>query len=86
MADDSRKTIQRVMAKISSLESENRALKQQLSRFDELQKELHDLQSDYERLKLAKAFGASEEDKQRAYRRLTNMITEIDKCLKMLNK
>ncbi len=85
MADDSRKTIQRVMAKISSLESENRALKQQLSRFDELQKELHDLQSDYERLKLAKAFGASEEDKQRAYRRLTNMITEIDKCLKMLN-
>lgn len=86
MADDSRKTIQRVMAKISSLESENRALRQQLSRFDELQKELHDLQSDYERLKLAKAFGASEEDKQRAYRRLTNMITEIDKCLKMLNK
>lgn len=85
MADDSRKTIQRVMAKISSLESENKALKQQLTRFDKLQKELHDLQSDYERLKLAKAFGASEEDKQRAYRRLTNMITEIDKCLKMLN-
>lgn len=85
MIDKSRNTIERVKAEIALLKSENIALKQQLERFEEVKKELHNLQSDYDRLKLAKAFGHSEEDKQRAYRRLTNMITEIDKCLKMLN-
>ena len=82
---DLRRIIDQAKEKIKSLESENKSLKNELSRLSELRTEYRNLLNSYARLKLARALGYSEENKKRAYRRLTNMITEIDKCLKMLN-
>lgn len=85
MVNNSRQIIERAKEKIKFLEAENERLRDEIARLSALKTEYRDLQSNYERLKLARAFGHSEEDKQKAYRRLTNMITEIDKCLEMLN-
>ena len=85
MINESRQIIERAKEKIRQLEEQNRSLREELSELSIVREKYQDLLSDYERLKLTKAFGHSEEDKQRAYRRLTNMIAEIDKCLKMLN-
>ncbi|KGN82155.1 hypothetical protein HW49_03000 [Porphyromonadaceae bacterium COT-184 OH4590] len=85
MINESRQIIERAKEKIRQLEEQNRSLREELSELSIVREKYQDLLSDYERLKLAKAFGHSEEDKQRAYRRLTNMIAEIDKCLEMLN-
>jgi uncharacterized coiled-coil DUF342 family protein len=59
------------------------ALRQKIK---DLQGENAILQKDYQILKTARAFGQSEQDKKDAYRRLSNMITEIDKCLDLLNE
>jgi len=85
MSNDSRQILELAMRKIESLEADNKQLQRDIARLSEVEARYIDLLGNYERLKLARAFGQSEDDKKRAYRRLTNMITEIDKCLEMLN-
>ncbi len=85
MTKDNHKIIKNAIAKIKRLEEENLSLKESISSLKQIEQKYTILQKDYERLKLAKAFGHSEEDKKRAYRRLSNMIAEIDRCLKLLN-
>ena len=85
MSNDSRQILELAMRKIESLEADNKQLQRDIARLSEVEARYRDLLGNYERLKLARAFRQSEDDKKRAYRRLTNMITEIDKCLEILN-
>ncbi|MCQ2349661.1 MAG: hypothetical protein MJZ98_04175 [Paludibacteraceae bacterium] len=48
--------------------------------------DIRDGQKKYETLKLAKAFGQSEEDKKRAYRRITKLVNDIDACIKLIKE
>jgi GTP1/Obg family GTP-binding protein len=59
---------------------------QSIEKNAELEQKLSNLHNDYQRLKLAKAFGQSEGDKKEADRRLFSLIKEIDNCLKLLNE
>jgi phage shock protein A len=79
-----------IIVKIKALKEDNIELdkkyKQLQKQFSEMRSNCEDLQNNYQRLKLAKAFGQSEEDKKKAYQRLSSMIADIDKCLVMLNE
>ena len=85
MSNDPQQILELAMRKIESLKADNELLRRDIARLSEVEAQYKGLLGNYERLKLARAFGQSEDDKKRAYRRLTNMITEIDKCLEMLN-
>ena len=84
MAEPSRLIILRATQKIQNLEEDNALLQKELRRLSDIELKYQLLQKDYERLKLARAFGPSEEDKKKAYRRLTNMIERIDNCLNII--
>ncbi len=48
-------------------------------------KEIVELRADYKNLKMARMVGFTEEDKKKAYRRISNLVREIDTCLELLN-
>ncbi|MGN0186674.1 MAG: hypothetical protein ACI392_02885 [Paludibacteraceae bacterium] len=47
-------------------------------------KEIVELRANYNNLKMARMVGFSEADKKKAYRRISNFVQEIDKCLELL--
>lgn len=83
-------SVARLVNKYKSVEAENTRLKRQLadcqSEKNELAAQLKNLQADYERLKLARAFGWSEESKRQANDRISRLVRDIDYCLKLLNE
>lgn len=79
-----------LLSEYQRLKEENAQLRLSL---DTCKNELHEskntileLNSDYQILKVARAFGQSEQDKKEAYRRITRMMRDIDKCLDLLNE
>ncbi|MDO4191323.1 MAG: hypothetical protein Q4D14_06540 [Bacteroidales bacterium] len=77
-----------LIQELTQLREENTELTKQLS---ELTQQLQDaqlstkqIQRNYETLKTAKAFGQSEEDKKRAYRRISRLVNDIDSCIQLL--
>ena len=48
--------------------------------------EITELKTNYERLKLAKAYGWDEKSKREANNRITKLVRDIDKCLGLLNE
>jgi len=85
MTNDVQQTIKRAKEKIQYLDLEVIKLKKEIEELSVWKNNYKNLQSDYNSLKLARTFCQSEEDKKKFYRQFTNMITEIDKCLEMLN-
>lgn len=74
----------------AELEAENASLKAQI---DELQQkyalirhENGELRANYNRLKLAKAYGWDEKSKRAATLRINNIVHEIDSCLALLRQ
>ncbi|MBR4154982.1 MAG: hypothetical protein IKY67_08495 [Paludibacteraceae bacterium] len=79
-----------LLERYRKLKDENAALKQNLEKTtDDLNAsklEVAELKANYERLKLAKAYGWSEKSKRDAYNRITKLVRDIDKCLDLLNE
>ena len=48
--------------------------------------EITELKTNYERLKLAKAYGWDEKSKREADKRIAKLVRDIDKCLGLLNE
>lgn len=72
------------------VKAENAQLKRQLRELEDcrvgLEIQLKDLRANYERLKLAKMFGCSEESKRQANERISRLVREIDQCLALLDE
>lgn len=68
------------------LQEEQSQLQNAHAEIEKLKRSNHELHDNYNRLKLAKAFGMSEDSKKQAYLRLTRMVCEIDACINLLKK
>ncbi|MGM9806341.1 MAG: hypothetical protein ACI3Z7_07945 [Candidatus Aphodosoma sp.] len=79
-----------LVSKYKFVAGENHRLKKQLadclSEKMEIEARLKKLETDYDRLKLARAFGWSEESKRRANDRISKLVRDIDYCLNLLNE
>lgn len=51
----------------------------------EAHREIVELRAKYENLKMARMVGFSEEDKKKAYLRVSGFMRKIDSCLELLN-
>ncbi len=97
MANQPENTQQSIADQIVKLVADYKNLQ---SKYTDLEAELLDVKSEledakrvgaeyknnYDRLKLAKAFGLSEESKKQAHNRINKLVREIDSCIKILNK
>ena len=72
------------------LQDENRQLKQNLAtqtnELSEAKAEIVKLNANYNRLKLAKAYGWDEKSKRQADAKIAQLVRDIDKCLGLLNE
>lgn len=79
-----------LIAKYKETKQENILLKIQIVQYQEemrrLEARVESLQADYERLKLARAFGWNEASKRQANDRLSKLVRDIDRCLTLLNE
>lgn len=84
-----RNKVERLIAQYEDVKQRNAQLSDELASLNEQLQEAHkqivDLQNAYNSLKMARMMGVSEADKQLAFRRLTNMIKQIDTCINLLN-
>ena len=62
-----------------------RDLETALTNLDDAKLEIIKLQTNYNRLKLAKAYGWDEKSKREANLRISQLVRDIDKCLGLLN-
>lgn len=96
MTEDQKRTLNDFAEKISILISsykklmaENEDLKNKINSKTELlkktQKGLNESNTNYENLKFAKAFAASEKDTKKAKSKITNLVREINKCITLIN-
>ena len=85
-----RSQVVELLERSKSLKEENAKLKQQLEQttedLDASKVEITKLKTNYERLKLAKAYGWDEKSKREANSRITRLVRDIDKCLGLLNE
>lgn len=82
--------ITELLSRHKMLKQENVRLRQRVAECQQeivkLEARLENLSADYERLKLARMFGWSEESKRQANDRLTKLVRDIDRCLLLLNE
>jgi len=80
----------KVKKNIDTLNNENGQLKQQIQDLErKLQSETkraQTVQSEYERLKLAKSLVSSSSDKAEMKFRVNELVKEIDRCIALLNR
>ena len=78
-----------LLERYKKLKEENVQLKQDLetapTNLDDAKLEIIKLQTNYNRLKLAKAYGWDEKSKREANLRISQLVRDIDKCLGLLN-
>lgn len=78
-----------LLERYKKLKEENVQLKQDLetalTNLDDAKLEIIKLQTNYSRLKLAKAYGWDEKSKREANLRISQLVRDIDKCLGLLN-
>lgn len=78
-----------LLERYKKLKEENVQLKQDLetalTNLDDAKSEIIKLQTNYNRLKLAKAYGWDEKSKREANLRISQLVRDIDKCLGLLN-
>lgn len=81
--------VQVLLEKYQQLRKSNAELKKKVAELEKdkaaCQARIMTLQTDYQRLKMARMFGWSEESKREASDRLLKLIREIDRCLSLLN-
>ena len=79
-----------LIEKYKNLQAENRQLKQNLAtqtnELSEAKAEIVKLNANYNRLKLAKAYGWDEKSKRQADAKIAQLVRDIDKCLGLLNE
>ena len=79
-----------LIEKYKNLQAENRQLKQDLASYQQqltdANKKIAELNSNYSRLKLAKAYGWNEKSKREADAKIAQLVRDIDKCLGLLNE
>ncbi len=79
-----------LLERYKKLKEENIELKRDLKKttedLDAAKVEITELKTNYERLKLAKAYGWDEKSKREANNRITKLVRDIDKCLGLLNE
>lgn len=72
----------------SRLKEENQRLSDELAQKKEELLDAHsqivNLRSNYNSLKIAQSIGNTEEDKKKAYKRLTRLVRDVDTCLDLL--
>ncbi|WP_299576947.1 hypothetical protein [uncultured Sunxiuqinia sp.] len=89
LIDEFKVRLRLLINKQNSLKNENKQLLDQLEGLqDELtriRKENEMLVKQYESLKLAKTFTASDDEKQNAKQTITKIVREIDRCIAQLN-
>lgn len=54
--------------------------------YSECKAECDRLKSQYENLRFAKVMSVTDTERERAMRRLSNLVREIDKCISLLNE
>ena len=78
-----------LLERYKKLKEENVQLKRDLetalTNLDDAKLEIIKLQTNYNRLKLAKAYGWDEKSKREANLRISQLVRDIDKCLGLLN-
>ena len=79
-----------LLERYNKLKEENAVLKRDLEKttddLDAAKVEKTELKANYERLKLAKAYGWDEKSKREADRRIAKLVRDIDKCLGLLSE
>ena len=79
-----------LLERYNKLKEENAVLKRDLEKttddLDAAKVEKNELKANYERLKLAKAYGWDEKSKREADRRIAKLVRDIDKCLGLLSE
>ena len=79
-----------LLEKFKKLKEENQKLKQDLEKqqqeLAEANAKIVELNANYNRLKLAKAYGWDEKSKRQADARIAQLVRDIDKCLGLLNE
>ena len=87
---DFKKNIENLKELNSKTLSENKELKEELSKLNnQIQKQdilNEDLNRKYESLKLAKSIAVSSNDSHDAKIKINRLVREIDKCISLLNK
>ncbi len=78
-----KKDYKNLQEKHQELMQEHERLRQ---KYDDALLEINKVQLNYERLKLAKAFGLSEESKKQAHNKLSKLVRDIDSCINILTK
>ena len=82
--------VERLLKKYETTKSENEFLHQELSKTQEAlaqaRNQIDDLTKQYNRLRLARAYAASDEQKREAISHITKLVREIDSCLSLLKK
>lgn len=89
VAEDFETKLNRLIFLFETTKSRADKLQQELDeangRLMDAHKEIVELRAKYENLKMARMVGFSEEDKKKAYRRVSNFVRKIDSCLELLN-
>ena len=79
-----------LIEKYKNLQAENRQLKQDLASYQQqltdANAKIAELNTNYNRLKLAKAYGWDEKSKRQADAKIAQLVRDIDKCLGLLNE
>ena len=73
--NDLKEEKEQLLKKLGSLQNE----------LDEVRKENELLLTNFENLKLAKVFSASDDEKHQAKQKINEIVREIDKCIAQLN-
>ena len=90
LIDELRKNVQKAGAMVQRLAGENRALKDKLQQQEALlkekEKEMKDLQTRYETLKLAKSLTEVAPESGDARSKINLIIRDLDRCIGLLNR
>ena len=90
LIDELRKNVQKAGAMVQRLAGENRALKDKLQQQEALlkekEKEMKDLQTRYETLKLAKSLTGVAPESGDARSKINLIIRDLDRCIGLLNR
>ena len=90
LIDQLRENVKRAGADLRRLKEENRELKQVLAKKEEVLKKkeqaLHDLQTRYETLKLAKSLTGIAPEGESAKSKINLIIRDLDRCIGLLNR
>jgi len=82
--------LRKLISEYESLRDQNEQLKTELERKQEDLMQAHqqilEIRSSYDRLRVARNLGETDEERVESKRRINKIVREIDKCLALLNE